>query len=183
MTQTPPLRKIAIVGASGSGKSTLAAALESKLAIPHTDLDSIHWLPNWESRPREELRARIDVITQRDRWVTSGNYSSLRDIIWARADTLIWLDYPLWMVMSRLLRRTIIRVITQQELWGTGNRENWRNLFSRDKQENILRWALYSHPKHRREYPELLKQPEFAHLTVIHFTHPRDTARWLKTLP
>jgi hypothetical protein len=47
-----------------------------------------------------------------------GNYSILRDLIWAAADTLVWLDYSLALVFGRLLRRTIRRTLAHEMLWG-----------------------------------------------------------------
>ena len=51
----------------------------------------------------------------------AGNYRNLRDSTWGRADTVVWLDYPLPLIMGRLLRRTVRRIVTQEELW-RGNR-------------------------------------------------------------
>ena len=112
-------------------------------------------------------------------WVIDGNYSSVRDLVWPRATTLVWLDYPLPLVMWRLAKRTVRRVISREELWN-GNRERLRdNLFSRD---SIFLYALTSYPRHRREYPALLARPEYAHLAVVRLRHPRETERWLAGL-
>ena len=43
--------RILIAGPSGSGKTTFAARLGRLLAIPHTEMDSVHWGPNWTPRP------------------------------------------------------------------------------------------------------------------------------------
>ena len=43
------------------------------------------------------------------RWAVDGNYSAVRDIVWGRADTLVWLDYPFPVVMRQLTRRTLKR--------------------------------------------------------------------------
>jgi hypothetical protein len=50
-------------------------------------------------------------------------------VIWARADTVIWLDPPRRTVMRRVIWRTIRRVAGRAELWN-GNRERWRNLLT-----------------------------------------------------
>lgn len=46
--------RIAVIGYSGSGKSTLAARLGAAYGVPVLHLDSVHWLPGWVERPREE---------------------------------------------------------------------------------------------------------------------------------
>ena len=38
-----------------------------------------------------------------------GNYSAVRDLIWQRADAVIWLDLPRSVVMLRLIPRTLGR--------------------------------------------------------------------------
>ena len=112
--------------------------------------------------------------------MVSGNYSKVRDLIWTRADTLIWLDYPFPLVFWRLLRRTIRRVVTQEDLWGSGNRESWRvQFFSRD---SLFLWALKTHWLYQRSITEALQQPEHAHLHVLHFSAPWQTERWLAGL-
>jgi hypothetical protein len=101
-------------------------------------------------------------------------------LIWPRADTLIWLDYPLWVVFPRLFRQTVNRIVTQEDLWGTGNRESWRKQFF--SRESLFLWLLHSQPRHRRTYPALLAQPEYAHLRVLRFQHPSQTRAWLTEL-
>jgi hypothetical protein len=106
----------------------------------------------------------LDAATAQQQWVCDGNYSSLRDLIWPRAEAVIWLNYPLRTVMSRAIRRTVRRVWTGEPLYA-GSRETFRRSFlSRD---SILLWALQTHARHRREYPRLLATPEYSHLKVF----------------
>ena len=51
--------RIAVIGYSGSGKSTLAARLGAAYGVPVLHLDSVHWLPGWVERPREEEKALV----------------------------------------------------------------------------------------------------------------------------
>ena len=46
--------KTMIIGYSGSGKSTLAKTIADKEGVPSLFLDTVHWLPGWKERPREE---------------------------------------------------------------------------------------------------------------------------------
>jgi adenylate kinase family enzyme len=106
--------------------------------------------------------------------VTSGNYSKARDLIWGRADTLVWLDYPLGLVLFRLLRRALQRITTQEELWA-GNRETWRGqFFSRD---SLFIYAWRTHPRKRKEYPSIAAT--YPNLTLLRFQSPRQVQHWL----
>ncbi len=169
-------RRIVIVGTTGSGKSTLARQLAGWMGCPHIELDALHWEPGWVPARVDVFRERVRQAIQGDRWVMDGNYSKVREIAWGAADTVIWLDYPLPVILWRLLRRTLRRGLSGEELWN-GNRENlFHQFFTRD---SILLWALQTYRRRRREYPELLQRPEFRHLTVIRLRSPRETARWL----
>ncbi len=124
---TEQMNRIAVVGTSGSGKTTLAQALEQRLKLPVIELDSIHWGPNWTPIPPEQLRQHLILLLNSPRWVVDGNYSLVRDLVWAQADTLIWLDYALPVVLWLLVRRTFERIARRQVLWN-GNRENIKEL-------------------------------------------------------
>jgi adenylate kinase family enzyme len=169
-------QRIAIVGTSGSGKTTLARQISQQLEIPHIELDALHWEPNWLEAPIDIFQARVTEALRGDRWVVDGNYSKVRDIIWRRADTIVWLDYAFPVVLGRLMKRTIWRVTTRQELWN-GNREGLRETFSQD---SIVLWMLRTHWQHRKTYPLLFQQPEHAHLKVVRLSSPQKTQRWLK---
>jgi adenylate kinase family enzyme len=167
------------VGTSGSGKTTTAGQVARRLNIPHIELDALHWEPNWTEAPIEVFRARVTQALNSEAWVVDGNYSKVRDIVWGRADTVVWLDYALAVIMWQLLHRTVRRSVTQEELW-SGNRESLsKALFSR---ESILLWALQTYKRRRREYPALLGKPENAHLAVVHLRSPRETRQWLTNL-
>ncbi len=172
------MKRIIIIGATGSGKTTLAKQLAGRLRIQHTELDSLYWLPDWKPSPLLEFREKVEAVTSGETWIVDGNYSRTRDIVWGRADTLIWLDYPLWLVFGRSIRRGLRRIRSREELWETGNRETWRNLFF--KRDSLLVWLLKTHPRHRREYPALFGQQGYAHLHIIHLYSPRETTKWLE---
>jgi adenylate kinase family enzyme len=174
------LRRVAVVGTSCSGKTTFAATLAASLQVAHIELDALHWRADWVPAPREAFRQAVATATAADRWVSDGNYSMVRDLVWRRATTVIWLDYPFPMVLSRALYRIMRRALLREELYG-GNRETLRKAFlSRD---SILWWVVTSHGRHRREYPRLFEQPAFAHLETIAFRSPREADAFLRRNP
>lgn len=172
------MRRINIVGTSGSGKTTLARELAERLNIPHVELDAFQWEADWTPADNVTLRARVAEALVGDDWVVDGNYSSVRDLTWARADTIIWLDYALPLVLWRIISRTARRLITRAELWN-GNRERMLSVFSRD---SIILWALTTWGKNRRRYRQQFAQPDYSHLCLIHLRSPRATRIWLRRL-
>jgi adenylate kinase family enzyme len=149
------MRNVAIVGNSGSGKSSLAAALAVRLGVPHVELDSIFHQADWQPLDAPEFRDRVDRITAADGWVIDGNYRAVRDLIWARADTIVWLDLPRWTVTRQIVRRSFGRVVRNAELWN-GNRERWRNLMSLNPERSVIVWSITKHSHYRRQFAELL---------------------------
>jgi len=174
-----PGRRIVVVGTSGSGKTTLARTLAQRLGIPHVELDALHWEPGWSEASAEVLRERVAQALECDAWVVDGNYSMVRDLVWPRAETLVWLDYSLPVMLWRITTRTFRRAAMREELWN-GNRESLRMaLFSRD---SIILWVLQTYKKRRREYPGLLERPEHEHLRVVRLRSPREAREWLASL-
>ncbi|TME34674.1 MAG: adenylate kinase [Chloroflexi bacterium] len=166
-----------MVGTSASGKTTLALALAERLGVPFIELDALHWEPNWTEAPDEVMRERVTSAIAGETWVVDGNYAVVRDLVWARADTVVWLDLPLRTVLRRYATRTVRRITMGEELW-SGNRERLRFLLGRD---SLLWWILSTYRRRRREYPErLAAHPE---ITAVRLRSPREARAWLETLP
>jgi len=168
---------VVVVGTSGSGKTTLARRLARTLGVPNVELDALHWAPNWTEVPDEVMRERVDRALRGPAWVVDGNYLKMRDIVWSRADTIVWLDFTLPVMFWRVSLRTFRRVVRRVELWH-GNRESLRAaLFSKD---SIILWVLTTYKGRRRQLPEQFALPEHAHLRVVRLTTPRMADAWLE---
>ena len=172
----PILSRVAVVGTTGSGKTTLAADLAGRLGATHVELDSLQWEPQWTVAAPDLFRRRAATALVSDRWVSDGNYRAVRDIVWARATAVVWLDYRLRVVMWRLFWRTLRRSFTREELWN-GNRERFRTQFF--SRESLFVWMFKTYWRLRREFPRLLESPEYAHLGVVRLRSPGDARKWL----
>ena len=165
---------------SSAQQHEVARALANRLGIPHLELDSIFHQPGWEPRSDDEFRAEAAAFVAGERWVVDGNYTShgVTEIVWPRADTIVWLDPPRRVVMRRVVSRTLRRVVTREELWN-GNREPWTNLYSRNPYKNIIVWAWTRFHGVRHKYEGFLGSPQWSHLRVIRLRSSREVKRLL----
>jgi adenylate kinase family enzyme len=168
--------RIVVVGTSCSGKTTLARKLATVLAVPHIELDVIHWGPGWTPAPIDEFRRAVANATNEDHWVADGNYSKVRDIVWRRATHVVWLNYPFLTVFSRALARTLRRALLREELFA-GNRESLRQSFL--SRESILWWIIHSHRRRQREFRQLIDDGSFPNLQYTELRTPAATKQFI----
>jgi adenylate kinase family enzyme len=174
------VERVVVVGPPGSGKTRVAQSLAETLAYSHVELDSLWWEPHWTEAGSEVFSRRAAEIVAGERWIVDGNYFSVgaREVIWPRADTIVWLDQPRWITVPRVVRRTLIRGVRRTPLW-SGNRESLRLALRPD---SIIRYAIREHPKYNHRYQGLDQDASLAHLTWVQLRTPRDVRRWLAAL-
>ena len=168
-------KRILIIGPTGSGKTTLAVRLSRLADIPHIQLDLLRYESDWHEVSVNEFRDRVIAAAKTDCWIIDGNYSAVRDITWSLADLVVWLDYPLSVVLWRLLTRTIHRLVTTTKV-GNGNREQLRRLFGR---RSIILWAIRSHSPLRKEYELKIEALRSDIPHVIRHRSPREAEKWV----
>ncbi len=174
------MRRVVVVGTSAAGKTTFARRLAAILDVPHIELDALHWEPGWKEADADVFRARVAAaLGASEGWVVDGGYSHLRPPIWGAADTVVWLEFPLPVILLRLTRRTLVRVVGRQELWN-GNRERWRTAFLSRK--SLYWWVLTTHRGLRKRMEDALSLPEYQRIRVIRLRSPRQAERWIREL-
>ena len=165
--------RIAVLGCSGSGKSTLAAALAEKLGLPYVPTDQMFWTDDWRPTPAPEVRASISKVVAQERWVTDGNFDSDRDLLWARAELLVWLDLPLSVVLTGVIRRNLVWWRRRTPIWG-GQRMTLASAFGG------VRHVLRSHRLKHSVYPDWLAA--FEPTPVVRLRTRSALATWLAAL-
>jgi adenylate kinase family enzyme len=173
--------RVAVVGCSGSGKTTLASALATALGVPHVELDSIYHQPGWTPLSDEAFRARVTQVAEAERWVVDGSYSVIQDIVWGRADTVVWFDLPYATVMARTIRRTLRRTVTREELWN-GNREPLSNLWSWNPERSIIAWTATRHRVYRQRYSAAEHDPRWYGLRFVRLRSDAEAEAFIRSL-
>jgi adenylate kinase family enzyme len=167
-------RRIAVIGTSGNGKTRVARELAERLCVPHVELDAFFHGPDWTETPVEEFRRRVASAVEADEWVVDGNYhTKLGSVVLGRADTVVWLDQPLPLLLWRVTRRSVRRIRRQEQLWN-GNRESWRGGFF--GWESMFVWTIRSYFRRRRTVPQELAR----HPHVVRLRSRRAVERWLE---
>ena len=166
-----------VVGGPGSGKSSVAAQLAHVCGVAHVELDGLWWGPDWQPAGRDQLRASLSGVLAIERWVIDGNYvDEVADLVWRRADVIVWLDLPRRVGVRRAVRRSVRRVVSAETLWN-GNRESLAVLSPRSIATLARRWPSYS-----ELIAKALVDLEIPRDRVVHLHSDAEQAQWLQHL-
>lgn len=164
--------RINVIGTSGSGKTTFGRNLANILNIPFVEMDAIFWGPEWTFPDNDELFRRLAAALEAENWVLDGNYTRTLPVKWERVDTVIWLDFSFPRTLYQALVRAISRVFTGEELWpGTGNKESFGKLFSR---ESIVWWTIKTHRRNRKKNFDFIQSDEFSFIKFVRLRSPAE---------
>lgn len=172
-------RKIIITGTTCTGKTTLGRKLSKGLSIPQIDLDNFYFLPNWVEKEKEKfVQDVVDEVGGKKEWIVTGSYQTLlKDTIWQQASVIVWLDYPLSLIVRRYLIRTFKRVVFREKCCG----ENYETLGRTFSKNSLFLWIFKSYWR-RKERMKNWKQGEFAHKEWIVLTSPKSETKLLTLL-
>lgn len=161
-----------IVGCSGAGKSTLARRISEKTGLPVIHVDQIYWTAGWINRSREETRRLVAEAIAGDEWIFEGNNSTSFDLRVAKADTVIFLDFPVPLCLFRVIKRVVTGFgrVRSDMAEGCPEGVDWE----------FLKWIVGYKRNLRPEIIEMLDSLPGG-VTVHHFRGPADVDGFLKT--
>src|SRR5947209_10917389 len=112
------MKRVAVFGNAGGGKSTLARRLAEFTGLPFCSLDAIQFKAGGGKVPHDEyLKTHADLL-RRDEWIIDG----FGDVptAWERfaaADTLVYVDLPLFTHYRWVTKRLIKGLFANPEGW------------------------------------------------------------------
>jgi adenylate kinase family enzyme len=170
--------RVLVVGTAGSGKTTVGRELAGISGLPHVELDTIRYERDWREVPVEVFRSAVESVAATDNWIIDGNYAAVRELTWSRAQLVVWLDYPLPVVLRRLAGRTLRRLVARP---GSDDRNPERigRLLGR---RSILLWALRSHSPLRQEYEIMASTSRACDIRISRHRSTTETRAWLDLL-
>lgn len=113
--------KVAVFGNTGGGKSTLSKRLSELTGLPLYILDKIQFQAGGEPISVAEYARIHQQILTRDRWIIEG-FGNI-ETLWPRldaADTLIYIDLPLYLHFWWVTKRWLTGYITPPAGWPKG---------------------------------------------------------------
>ena len=165
------MERVLILGSGGAGKSTLARRLGERTGLPVIHLDRMWWRPGWVNRAREEFDRLLERELAGDRWIIDGNYDRTLELRLARADTVVFLDYPVRTCLWGALRRVV--------RYRGKSRPDMTEGCPERLDPEFVKWIL----EFRREIrPQTLDRLAAWDGEVHSFSRRRDCEAWLKVL-
>lgn len=146
----------------------MARRLSERMGAPHVELDALFHGPGWQPADADAFLAAVERATSDDTWVVDGNYRAVvgEGPVWARADTVVWLDLPRRVVMRQVVLRTLRRGLRREVLWN-GNREPLAGLLRWDPERSVVRWAWTTYDERRRRLEAAMASPSCTHLRFV----------------
>ena len=144
------MKRILIIGSGGAGKSTFSLKLQKALQLPLIHLDRHYWKVGWVESSKEEWALKVKDLVKGESWIMDGNYSGTLHIRVPEADTVIFLDFPNWKCVYRVLKRVV------QGLWRTrpDMAEGCRERFDWEFVRYVWNYPKRSRPKVMRMLKE-----------------------------
>lgn len=166
------MKRIMIIGGGGAGKSTLARKLHEITGIPLFHLDYYFWNDGWVPTDDVKFLRMVDQFAANKEWIIDGNYSRTMNKRLAKADTIIFLDFSRWALLSGILKRRLMyNRKTRPDLpKGCPEKIDWE----------FITWVWNFEKRSGVKHREMLKRhPD---KKILHFRNRKQLNIWLNEL-
>ena len=172
-------RKIIITGTTCTGKTTLGKKISQEFNIPQIDLDDLHFLPNWIEKENDVFVNDVNLeIAKHQEWIVTGSYQSvLKESVWQQAHLIVWLDYPLHLILRRYFIRTFKRVFLKEKCCG----ENYETLGRTFSKESLFLWIFKSYWVRKKRNNKWIKE-DFSHKKWMILKSPKKVNKLREVL-
>jgi shikimate kinase len=144
------ISKILILGGPGSGKTILANKLKKLFELPIINLDNI----NYKKERDNIIQRKIN----EEEWIMEGVYKSTLKQRADVADLIIFLEYPTYYLIFRIIKRYICNFGKEKkELGGCKERLTW----------NFIKYTLFFNQKKKSIYEILNKVDDIENKLII----------------
>ena len=170
-----PYKRTIVFGSTGVGKTTMVKHIAEEFDLPVIDVDSLRREAGRSNSPEETFVRLTTESVKGDTWVIDGSYTSVQDIVWPRADAIVWLDFSFWVFLSRLIKRSLYRMFIRKK---SEKPIKGRNQPARERAWTYLR-AIFTGTQRRERYFATIYGSKNAHLHIIRLASPEEVQRWL----
>jgi adenylate kinase family enzyme len=156
------MRRVAVFGNAGGGKSTLARRLAELTGLPLHVVDLMQFRAGGAKVPHDAFMHAHAELLRRDEWIIDG-FGTVA-MAWERfavADTLIYMDLPLFVHHRWVTKRLIKGICADPPGWPDGS-----PLWSNSVQSYRVLWLCHRHltPKYRQLVGEAATSKRVHHL-------------------
>jgi adenylate kinase family enzyme len=170
-----PYKRTIIFGSTGIGKTTLVKRIAEEFSLPVIDIDSLRREAGKSDAPDETFSHLVMESVKEDIWIIDGSYTSVQDVIWPRAEAIVWLDFSFGIFLSRLIKRSLYRIFIRKK---SEKPIKARNQAASERAGTYLR-AIFTGKQRRQRYFATLYNAKNVHLHIIRLSDPEEVQLWL----
>jgi adenylate kinase family enzyme len=124
------MKRVAVFGNAGGGKSTLARRLADLAGLPLHVVDMMQFTAGGVEVPEDEFLQAHAELLRREEWIIDGfGGAALAWQRFAAADTLVYVDLPLWLHYAWVTKRLVKGVFADPKGWPEGS-PLWKSTLS-----------------------------------------------------
>ena len=173
-----PYKRTIVFGSTGIGKTTMVKQIAEEFSLPVIDIDSLRREAGKSDSPEETFSQLVSESVKGDTWIIDGSYTSVQEIVWPRAEAIVWLDFSFWVFLSRLIKRSLYRIFIRKK---SEKPIKGRYQPTGERASNYLH-VIFTRKQRQKQYFAALYNSKYTHLHIIRLSSPEDVTIWFDLL-